>query len=480
MVPERHVLVVFGATGDLAHRKVLPSLFQLNRLGAARDRSIILGVARAPLDDDKFRAMVRESLLKQKVPPLEADEWLTRVFFQSLGDQSAYAYEALRRRIEALETMHNLYQHRIFYLALPLPAFTPTINAFAQANLHQSKGWTRLVVEKPFGHDLGSAKSLNALIHRYFDESSVFRLDHYLGKDSVQNLLAFRFGNALWEPLWNRDRIQQVEITVAEELGVEARGSFYEQAGAVRDVLQNHVLQLLALTAMEPPSTLTGTAVANEKIKVLDSIAPLTPGDFVLGQYGPGKVNEQQLSGYREEPGVNPESRVETFAAVRLHLNTWRWQGVPFFLRTGKRLKKKVSRIVVTFRQPPSAVFNPYIVCGMQCNRLEIALQPNEGFNLAFQTKIPGEGMHLATQEMRFRYADVFGALPEAYQALMLDVMRGDHTMFVRSDEVERAWQLCEPMLTGASTPLEYPAGSWGPSAASRLLDPAGCDWTEI
>jgi glucose-6-phosphate 1-dehydrogenase len=474
------MLVVFGATGDLAHRKVLPSLFDLHRHGNAKGRSTILGVARAGLSDDQFRAMLRETLAAHCDDAAAIDQWLTEhVYFQSLGDSGPAAYAALRTRIEHLEREHNLYEHRIFYLALPVPAFAPTIEALGAVGLNTSKGWTRLVIEKPFGHDLPSAQSLNAQIHRFFDEQCVYRLDHYLGKETVQNLLAFRFGNALFEPLWNRDRVKQVEITVAEELGVEARGAFYEKAGALRDIMQNHMMQLLCLVAMEPPAALDGNAVANEKVKVLHSMSPILPDDVVMGQYAAGTLHDKLVPGYQQEPGVDPASGVETYVAASLRINNWRWNGVPFLMRTGKRMPRKSSSIIVTFHQPPAAVFNPYIVCGMACNRLEITLQPNEGFNLSFMTKIPGEGMRLATQEMRFRYADTFGKLPEAYQTLMLDVMRGDRTLFVRNDEVEESWRLFTPVLDRRPAVLSYPAGSWGPAAADKLIGDGSCGWTE-
>jgi glucose-6-phosphate 1-dehydrogenase len=273
--------------------------------------------------------------------------------------------------------------------------------------------------------------------------------------------------------------VRQVEITVAEELGVEGRGSFYEKTGALRDIMQNHMMQLLCLVAMEPPAALDGNAVANEKVKVLQSMSVIKPEDVIFGQYAAGTLHDRPVAGYRQEPGVDPRSNTETYAAATVRINNWRWNGVPFSLRTGKRLARKSSSIVVTFHQPPAAVFNPYIVCGMACNRLEITLQPNEGFNLSFMTKIPGEGMRLATQEMRFRYADTFGKLPEAYQTLMLDVMRGDRTLFVRNDEVEESWRLFTPVISQPMPLHHYPAGTWGPAAAERLAGDHTCGWTE-
>lgn len=479
IAPDRHLAVCFGATGDLAQRKVLPSLYRLGTAGVAAGRTFVLGAARSAGSDDAFRETVRKSLVQHGIEDAKAREWCTRcLFFQSIGEGAEADFARLRRRIEEIEKSHELQGNRIFYLALPLPAFAPTIQALGHAGLNTSPGWTHLVVEKPFGHDLGSAQSLNALVHRFYDEASVFRLDHYLGKETVQNLLAFRFGNSLFEPLWNRDRIDRVEITVAEDLGVEGRAGFYEGAGAVRDVLQNHLLQLLCLTAMEPPVAINGDAVANEKVKVLLAAEPFTAINSVLGQYGAGESDGKKLSGYREEPGVSPDSQTETYVAVRTYINNWRWHGVPFYLRTGKRMARKMSRIAVTFHAPPAAVFNPYIVCGMACNRLEITLQPNEGFNLAFQVKIPGEGMHLKTEEMRFRYGEAFGALPDAYQTLMLDVMQGDRTLFVRHDEMEAAWKLCEPLLEGPRMIHEYAAGSWGPHRADALIAEQGFTWT--
>ncbi len=478
--PDRHLIVIFGATGDLAHRKLIPALYEIERHTSAKGRATILGVARGSLTDEQYRAQVVEALKASGVSGAEVLDWAHRaVYFQSLGDQNAAAYNALRARIEDVERSVGIPGNRMFYLALPLPAFAPTVEALGAAKLNSSPGWTRVVIEKPFGRDLDSAVSLNVLLHRFYSEESVFRLDHYLGKETVQNLLAFRFGNALWEPIWNRDRIRHVEITAAEELGVEARGAFYEKAGAVRDIIQNHLLQVVGLVAMDAPAGLDGTSVSNEKLKVLRSIGPIRDQDFVLGQYAPGQANGKPLPGYLQEPGVASDSRTETFAAVKLAINSWRWQGVPFFLRTGKRLAKKTTKIVVSFHCPPPAVFNPYIVCGNEGNRLSIILQPNEGFNLAFQVKIPGEGMHLHTQEMRFRYGDEFGKLPEAYQTLLMDVMRGDHTLFVRNDEVEAAWRVCEPLIGGRGEVHQYAAGTWGPAKAEALASDAGYAWVD-
>lgn len=479
-LPERHLMVIFGATGDLSHRKLIPALWELHKNSAARGRFVVLGVARGELSDDEFRKQVRVALKSESAESdAEINRWCRdSIYFQSLGDGTAASYERLKTRIFDIEEKEHLYGNRAFYLALPLPAFAPTIESLGHVGLHKSKGWTRLVLEKPFGHDLGSAQALNALIHRFFEEGQVFRLDHYLGKETVQNLIAFRFGNALFEPLWNRDRIERIEFTVSEDLGVEGRGGFYEGAGAIRDIVQNHMLQVLALATMEPPVALDGDSVSNEKIKILKAIEPIKPSDVVVGQYGAGELDGKKLKGYREEAGVAANSKTETFVALRLCIQNWRWQGVPFYLRTGKRLPKKLSRIIVTFKSPPAAVFNPYIVCGMGGNRLEIVLQPNEGFTLSFQVKLPGDGMRLHTQEMRFRYAEAFGHLPEAYQTLLLDVMHGDHTLFVRGDEIEQAWKICDPLLKSPGELFTYSAGTWGPTRADQLLSDRSCCWT--
>ncbi len=476
-----HLLMVFGATGDLAHRKVLPALYRLASDPRQAEPHAILGVARAKLTDAEYRAQACAALVASGIDQAGAQRWCdTRLSFQSLGDSSPAAYRELGARIQKIEAERKLPGNRAFYLALPLPAFAPTVQSLGEAGLNKGPGWTRLVIEKPFGNDLESAKALNALIHKFYEESSVYRLDHYLGKESVQNLLAFRFGNALWEPLWNRDRVQKVEITVAESIGIEGRGAFYEGAGALRDFIQNHITQLLCLTAMEPPAALEADQIANEKIKVLRAIRPITPEHVVYGQYAAAMSNGEQLKSYRQEAGVAPNSDVETYAAVRLQINNWRWQGVPFYIRTGKRLPRRVSRIVISFRCPPVSVFHPYDACLLQSNRLEITLQPNEGFNLSFEVKKPGSGMEVQTQQMRFRYAEVFGPLPDAYETLLMDVLRGDRTLFVRSDEIEASWELYDPLLRLRPPVRPYAAGCWGPPEADALLSEWGTTWTNL
>lgn len=476
----RNLIVVFGATGDLTHRKLIPALYQMDKGINFNGDWALLGVARGKMDDASFREMAAKALVEfDKVDPGEAKKWCDRrVMYQGVGDGTPADFQALAGRIAAIEKERKLTGDRMFYLALPLPAFAPTVEGLGKAGLSKGPGFSRLVIEKPFGEDLESAVALNKLIHTYFDEKDVYRLDHYLGKQTVQNLLVFRFANVMFEHLWNRDRVERVEITVGEEIGVEGRGSFYERAGALKDFVQNHITQLVALTAMEAPVALEAEAVANEKIKVLRAIQAIVPGDVVYGQYAAGESKGQPLVAYKKEPGVWAESRTETFVALRLRINNWRWQGVPFYIRTGKRLPRKFSRIVVTFKSPPVSMFRPYDSCSISPNRLEIALQPNEGFNLSFEVKTPEQGLQVVTKEMKFRYADAFGPLPEAYLTLLQDVTRGDRTLFVRADEIEAAWGLYDSLIKRPPPLHEYAAGTWGPRAADELIARDGYTWT--
>ncbi|GAC1517104.1 MAG: glucose-6-phosphate dehydrogenase [Gemmatimonadaceae bacterium] len=466
---EASVFVIFGGTGDLARRKILPALFQLHAQGATRRGCVIIGVTRdTDMDDVRFRSIAVEAAVAAGNARGEATAWAaSSVFFQSVPDASRASYVTLKTRIESLETGTG---NRAFYVALPPQAFEPTIRGLGESGLNRSSGWTRLVIEKPFGRDLASARALNDLLHQYFDESQIFRIDHYLGKETVQNLLVFRFANAMFETLWNRNHIECVKITVAEEVGVEQRAGYYDGAGALRDMVQSHLTQLLALVAMEVPSAITADAIRMEKIKALRAIVPLEASNVVLAQYDRGRTADgRELAAYREEPGVAADSRTETFAAVRLDIDNWRWQGVPFFLRTGKRLGRRLTEIEVTFRRAPVWMFRTVKADGLSSNTLLLTLQPDEGFSLFVDVKVPGEPFRLHRLPLHFNYSEAFKTLPEAYQTLLLDLLLGDSTLFVHADEVEVAWALYQPLLGGAVPVHSYPAGGSGPPEAERL-----------
>ena len=470
---EPSVFVIFGVTGDLAKRKILPALYELHRHGLTDRGCIILGVSRdAAMDDAGLRAVVRDSIPKgDGAQPGDIASWAdASIFYQPIGNGDPGDFTALKTRIEGLEHDHNIAGKRSFYLSLPPEAFPPTIAGLGAAGLNHSAGWTRLVIEKPFGRDLPSAEALNRLVHQYFDESQVYRIDHYLGKETVQNLLVFRFANAMFESLWNRDHIESVEITVAEELGVEQRAGYYEHAGALRDMVQSHLTQLLALVAMEVPTAFEAGAIREEKIKALRSIAPMREDSAVFGQYTAGRIDGQPVAGYRQEPGVSPSSNTETFVALRICLDNWRWQGVPFYLRTGKRLARRLTEIRVKFRQAPVWMFRSMSDASPQANTLVITLQPNEGFLLFFEVKAPGEPFRLQRLTLHFDYDEAFKTLPEAYQTLLLDLLRGDQTLFVHAEEVEASWRLYAPLLERTTPPHPYPAGTWGPPETKTIV----------
>ncbi len=490
-VAEPVTVVLFGASGDLAKRKVIPAMFDLAQYKALGERYAIVGFARTPMTDDSFRSMAGDAAktIGEGGPPDPAkwDEFAPNLFYTSgdYNDQNAYA--ELAKRLAELDQQKQLGGNRLYYLSTPPEVYPSIVEQLGRAGLaHPSNpnSWVRIIIEKPFGRDLATAKELNKIVLNVFEEKQVYRIDHYLGKDTVQNLLVLRFGNGIFEPLWNRNYVDHVQITASETLGVERRGGFYETAGALRDMIQSHVLQLTSLVAVEPPASFDATAVRNEKLKVLQSIRPfnleMVAQWVVRGQYSPGKVGDKTLPGYREEHGVNPNSRTETFVAMRLLIDNWRWAGVPFYLRTGKRLAKRTTEIMIQFKRAPHIVFRERDV---QPNRLILNIQPDEGISVSFGAKKPGTEMNIGNVEMNFSYCEAFGGVTRsAYATLLNDCVRGDATLFDRGDSVEAAWSLIEPVLDvwsaakTATVPV-YPSGSWGPKESDQLLERDGRQW---
>jgi len=489
---EPAVVVIFGAAGDLTWRKLVPALYDLFLDKWLPDRFAIVGVDRKEMNIDEFRQRLREGVDTFSRRGKSDDEtWGAfashLVAFISAEFDDPEGYATLAEQLSALDKERGSKSIRILHLATPPSLVQMIVQQLGKARLSRDRQRTRIVVEKPFGRDLGSARALNRLLTSVFEEFQIYRIDHYLGKETVQNLLAFRFANALFEPIWNRRYIDHVQITVAEQVGVEHRGGYYDHAGALRDMVQNHLMQILCLIAMEPPVSFDADEIRNKKVDVLRAVRPI-PGPqshrfAVRGQYGAGWLQGQHVSAYRDEPGVAPDSTTETFAALKLFVDNWRWQDVPFYLRTGKRLPSRVSDAFIQFRPVPHQSFPPSTAGEWRSNRLVIRIQPEEGIGLEFQAKQPGPTLRLSPVEMRFCYEDAFKVKPpEAYETLLLDVMRGDATLFMRADQVEAAWSVITPVLEAweATSPGDFPnyqASTWGPEAAEVLIAQDGRSW---
>ncbi len=490
--PEPCATVIFGASGDLTRRKLMPALYNLAREHLLPPGFSVVGFSRSEMGDDKFRGAMKSAV--ERFGNEQVDEQGWRDFASGLHYLAAHParpedYARLASTLARLDEQRHTGGNRLFYLAVPPSAILGIAQQLQAAGLAQSStGWARIIVEKPFGHDLESARILNRELGKVFREEQIYRIDHYLGKETVQNLMVFRFSNGIFEPIWNRRYVEQVQITAAETIGVENRAAYYEEAGALRDVVQNHVLQLLSITAMEPPVTLDADAVRSEKVKALHSIRPI-PEDavdrlVVRGQYGPGWVDGHEVAGYRSEPGVNPQSQTETFVAMKLYLDNWRWAGVPFYLRAGKRLAKRITEIAIQFKQAPLRLFERTSPEGIEPNLLVIRIQPDEGISLRFGAKLPGPAVHVRPVNMDFRYATSFNtASASAYERLLLDCMLGDATLFARDDAVDAAWSIVTPILRAwkkgpAAAFPDYAAGAWGPPEADQLL--AGGAWRAL
>jgi len=496
VAPEPVTLVIFGGTGDLARRKLLPAFYNLHLDGLLPPRTAIVGFGRPVLTDEAYREFAKAGVAEHSRQPVDEAAWLVfadSLFFVSGSIEDRAAFATLGSRLDTIEHERGLPGNRIYYLAVPPSMFAPTVEQLARARFVPPPGsrpFARLIVEKPIGRDLASAQAINDAIAKVFDESQIYRIDHYLGKETVQNILVLRFANSIFEPLFNQKYVDHVQITVAEDEGVGTRAGYYEQAGALRDMVQNHLLQLLTLIAMEPPYSLDAEVVRDEKLEVLQSLRPIdgetVDTHVVPAQYASGFQMGTPVPGYRDEPGVGNGSRTETFVALELFIDNWRWAGVPFFLRTGKRMPKRASEICVQLKDVPPILFNKDRSAPLDPNVLTVRIQPDEGFALGISSKIPGPRLRIYPVKMDFRYSSTFGATtPEAYERLMLDVMAGDPTLFMRRDAVEAAWQWITPILarweeqTGAPLPT-YPAGTWGPPEADRLIESTGRRWRTL
>jgi glucose-6-phosphate 1-dehydrogenase len=486
------VIVIFGAAGDLTKRLLLPALYNLAQGNLLPKEFAVVGVARTQMSTEDFRNKMSQDIQQFATVPVDTQlwQWFRERLYYLTGDfQDPHTYSHLQDLLAQVDTEQKTQGNYLYYLAVAPDFFCDIIWQLGSIGLtkEDNGNWRRVIIEKPFGHDLESARSLNKNISSTLQESQIYRIDHYLGKETVQNILIFRFGNGLFEPIWNYRYIDHVQITVAETVGVEGRGGFYEGAGAVRDMVQNHLFQLLAMVAMEPPISFDADAVRDEKSKLLKAVQPLTPEEVltntVRGQYGEGIVNDKQLPAYRHEPRVAPESVTETFAALKLTIDNWRWADVPFYLRTGKRLKERVTEIAIQFKRVPSLLFRQTSVDSLTPNFLVLRIQPNEGISLQFGAKIPGPRVRMGGVEMDFAYKDYFGTTPSTgYETLIYDCMIGDATLFQRADNVELGWSVVTPILDvwKALPPRNFPnysSGSWGPQEAEDLLKRDGRQW---
>ena len=483
MQTNNNCIVIFGASGDLTHRKLIPALYNLYKIGRLSENFSVLGVARSDLNDETFREKMREALIhNEETTPETLDAFCSHLYYQAVNTSDAQDYGKLVPRLDNLHDKYKTCGNTLYYMSTPPSLYGVIPECLAAHGLNTEEyGWKRIIVEKPFGYDEKTAQALDVQIHRFFEEHQIYRIDHYLGKETVQNLLVLRFSNGWFEPLWNRNFIDYVEITGAESIGVEERGGYYDGSGAMRDMFQNHLLQVLAMVAMEPPAIINANSMRDEVAKVMHSLRPLTAEDMehnlVLGQYTAAEINGKMENGYLEEKGVPADSRTETYIALRCEIENWRWAGVPFYVRTGKRLPARVTEIVIHFKTTPHPVFSQ----NAPENKLIIRIQPDEAISMRFGLKKPGAGFEAKEVSMDFRYADLAGAqVLTAYERLLLDAMKGDATLFARTDAVHAAWKFVQPILdykANGGRIHEYEAGTWGPVAADKLIAKQGKVW---